>query len=181
MNSLRKLAEDYYNFILKYDECFYKKYQKEELLKVKILFNEILEKYSRPYKKLTSGKEIEELEYILSNDSDTLMNHLKMFDYLSDECYDFIGGFKMFGNILLGIVSICTMISYLPQTIRLIKTKKSEDLSINSWVLWVISSLAYTLYAVICSKDFMLIFETSLELFFCLLILMLAIKYRENN
>ena len=69
----------------------------------------------------------------------------------------------MFGNILLGIVSICTMISYLPQTIRLIKTKKSEDLSINSWVLWVISSLAYTLYAVICSKDFMLIFETSLE------------------
>ena len=83
----------------------------------------------------------------------------------------------MFGNILLGIVSICTMISYLPQTIRLIKTKKSEDLSINSWVLWVISNLAYTLYAVICSKDFMLI----LELFFCLLILMLAIKYRENN
>ena len=88
MNSLRKLAEDYYNFILKYDECFYKKYQKEELLKVKTLFNEMLEKYSRPYKKLTSGKEIEELEYILSNDSDTLMNHLKMFDYLSDECYD---------------------------------------------------------------------------------------------
>lgn len=37
MNSLRKLAEDYYNFILKYDECFYKKYQKEELLKVKTL------------------------------------------------------------------------------------------------------------------------------------------------
>ena len=30
MNSLRKLAEDYYNFILKYDECFYKKYQKED-------------------------------------------------------------------------------------------------------------------------------------------------------
>ena len=88
MNSLRKLAEDYYNFILKYDECFYKKYQKEELLKVKILFNEMLEKYSRPYKKLTSGKEIEELEYILSNDSDTLMNHLKMFNYLGDECYD---------------------------------------------------------------------------------------------
>ena len=37
----------------------------------------------------------------------------------------------MLGNILLGIVSLCTMISYLPQTIRLIKTKKSNDLSIN--------------------------------------------------
>ncbi len=87
----------------------------------------------------------------------------------------------MLGNILLGIVSICTMISYLPQTIKLIKTKKSNDLSINSWILWVTSSLAYTLYAVLCSKDFMLIFETALELAFCLIILLLALKYKNNK
>ena len=87
----------------------------------------------------------------------------------------------MVGNILLGIVSICTMISYLPQTIKLIKTKKSNDLSINSWILWVVSSFSSTLYAVLCSKDFMLVFETSLELFFCLLILSLAVKYRNNK
>lgn len=86
----------------------------------------------------------------------------------------------MLGNILLGIVSLCTMISYLPQTIKLLKTKRSNDLSINSWILWVVSSLSYTLYAFLCSGDFMLIFETSLELFFCLLILSLAIKYRRN-
>ena len=54
----------------------------------------------------------------------------------------------MLGNILLGIVSICTFISYFPQTIKLIKTKKSNDLSIQSWILWVTSSLAYTIYAV---------------------------------
>ena len=30
MENTKKLAEDYYNFILKYDECFYKKYKKEE-------------------------------------------------------------------------------------------------------------------------------------------------------
>lgn len=87
----------------------------------------------------------------------------------------------MLGNILLGIVSLCTMISYLPQTIKLIRTKKSNDLSINSWILWVVSSLSYTLYAFICSKEVMLIFETSLELFFCLLILILAIKYKNNK
>lgn len=87
----------------------------------------------------------------------------------------------MIGNVLLGIVSLCTLISYLPQTIKLIKTKKSSDLSINSWILWVVSSLSYTLYAFICSKDFMLIFETTLELFFCLLILLLAVKYRNNK
>lgn len=87
----------------------------------------------------------------------------------------------MLGNILLGIVSLCTMISYLPQTIKLIKTKSAEDLSISSWVLWVTSSLAYTLYAILCSHDFMLIFETALELSFCLIILLLALIYRNSE
>ena len=87
---------------------------------------------------------------------------------------------NMVGNILLAIVSICTFISYFPQTVKLIKTKKSNDLSIQSWILWVTSSLAYTIYAIIVSKDFMLIFETSLELAFCIIILILAIKYRNN-
>ena len=87
----------------------------------------------------------------------------------------------MVGNILLGIVSICTFISYFPQTIKLIKTKKSKDISISSWILWLTSSFSYTLYAIIVSKDVMLIFETGLELFFCLVILILAILYRNNK
>lgn len=87
----------------------------------------------------------------------------------------------MLANVLLGIVSICTLISYLPQTVKLIKTKKSNDLSVYSWILWVISSLSYTLYAFICTQEFMLKFETTLELAFCLLILTLAIKYKNNE
>ena len=86
----------------------------------------------------------------------------------------------MLGNCLLGIVSICTFISYFPQTVKLLKSKKSDDLSIPSWILWVISSLSYTIYAICVSKDVMLIFETTLELSFCLLILLLAIRYRNN-
>ena len=73
------------------------------------------------------------------------------------------------------------MISYLPQTIKLIRTKSSNDISVDSWILWVMSSFSYTLYAILCSTDIMLIFETSLELFFCLVILLLAIKYRNNK
>lgn len=87
----------------------------------------------------------------------------------------------MLGNVLLGIVSLCTLISYLPQTIKLIKTKKSDDISIASWVLWVTSSFAYTLYAILVSKDFMLVFETSLELTFCLIILVLSSIYRKSK
>ena len=87
----------------------------------------------------------------------------------------------MLGNILLAIVSVCTFISHFPQAIKLMKTKRSQDLSIGSWTLWVTSSIAYTLYAILVSKDFMLIFETCLELFFCLFILILAIIYRKNK
>ena len=87
----------------------------------------------------------------------------------------------MLGNILLSIVSLCTLISYLPQTIKLLKTKKSDDISIKSWILWVVSSFSYTLYAFLVSKDFMLIFETSLELMFCLIILILSVNYRAKK
>lgn len=83
-------------------------------------------------------------------------------------------------DVLLAIVSFCTFISYLPQVIEIIKTKSSEDISITSWILWVVSSLAYTLYAVIYSGNGMLIFETCLELFFCLLILTLTIIYDQS-
>lgn len=86
----------------------------------------------------------------------------------------------MLGNILLSIVSACTFISYFPQILKLLKTKSSNDLSINSWVLWVISSTAYTLYAIIV-RDACMIFQTSLELFFCLTILLLAVIYRKNK
>ena len=87
----------------------------------------------------------------------------------------------MLENILLGIVSLCTLISYLPQTIKLLKTKKSDDISIQSWVLWGVSSFSYTLYAILVSKDFMLIFETTLELTFCLIILILSAIYRKRK
>ena len=42
MENTKKLAEDYYNFILKYDECFYKKYKKEETETVDTEINEDL-------------------------------------------------------------------------------------------------------------------------------------------
>ena len=87
----------------------------------------------------------------------------------------------MLENILLGILTMCTIISYLPQTVNLIKTKKSNDLSLKSWILWVVSSLSYTLYALLCSDEVMLLVETSVEFFFCLLILSLAVKYRKNK
>ncbi|MFR6659664.1 MAG: PQ-loop domain-containing transporter [Clostridia bacterium] len=75
----------------------------------------------------------------------------------------------MLGDVLLGIVSLCTLVSYLPQAIKLIKTQESNDLSTTSWIIWVVSSFSYLLYAFLCSNEFMLKFETVLEFsFVCL-------------
>lgn len=91
MENKRKLAEDYYKFILKYDECFYKKY-KEETATDKYGLKEVMDRFTdkefRPYIFLTKGKEVEELVYILESDIKTLKKHLRMFDYISEQCYD---------------------------------------------------------------------------------------------
>lgn len=86
----------------------------------------------------------------------------------------------MLENILLGIVSICTFISYFPQLLKCLKSKELEDLSITSWILWVVSSFSYTLYAFLCTDSFMLIFETCLEFGFCVIIMIFAIIYKER-
>ena len=76
----------------------------------------------------------------------------------------------MLGNVLLGIVTLCTLFSYLPQAIKLIQTKKSNDLSVISWIIGSVSSFSCTLYAFLCFNEFMLRVETTLEFSFCLII-----------
>lgn len=87
----------------------------------------------------------------------------------------------MLGNVLLGIVTLCTLFSYLPQAIKLIQTKKSNDLSVISWIIGSVSSFSCTLYAFLCFNEFMLRVETTLEFSFCLIILILTVYYRKNS
>ena len=84
----------------------------------------------------------------------------------------------MLANVLLSIVSICTLISYGPQITQLIISKSSEDLSISSWVVGTISYLAYVLYAYLCTRDNMLKFTAMLELVLSCMVLILIVFFR---
>ena len=84
----------------------------------------------------------------------------------------------MLANVLLSIVSICTLISYGPQITQLIISKSSEDLSISSWVVGTISYLAYVLYAYLCTTDNMLKFTSMLELVLSCTVLILIVFFR---
>ena len=84
----------------------------------------------------------------------------------------------MLANVLLSIVSICTLISYGPQISQLIISKSSDDFSISSWVVGTISYLAYVLYAYLCTTDNMLKFTSMLELVLSCMVLILIVFFR---
>ena len=84
--------------------------------------------------------------------------------------------------ITMWIVTITMYVSYVPQIYKLIKTKKSEDLSVNSWILWVISSTADTIYSCVLGRPELMIASIS-EAVLNVTVLLLTIKYsgRLNN
>ena len=81
---------------------------------------------------------------------------------------------------LMWVVTVCTYISYIPQIRKLVKTKKSEDLSVASWVLWTTSSLANLVYSIILSR-FELIVSSISEFLLILVTLILTLYYEYKN
>ncbi len=87
----------------------------------------------------------------------------------------------LIGNILLAIVSITTVISYLPQILKILKTRSSEDISIASCIIWLIGAISYLLYAIFFGYDLMLIITTGIEAALCLTLFIFVIKYYKNQ
>lgn len=83
-------------------------------------------------------------------------------------------------NICLFIVSVCTLIAYIPQCVKILKTKKSEDISVGSWIIWVISSTSYLIYSFLI-WEFWLVLSSFLEFGLNLLVLILTIIYKEKE
>lgn len=81
--------------------------------------------------------------------------------------------------VLVIIQNICLYISYIPQIFRLIKTKKSEDISLASWILWVIGSVSDVLYACVLFNIGLIIVSLT-EFVFIFTITLLTIKYKNR-
>lgn len=81
---------------------------------------------------------------------------------------------------LLLFVTIITCISFIPQLVKIVKTKHAEDLSVLSWVMWVSSSLAYLLFAIL-EGGFGLLVSSFVEFVLTLAILVLSLVYRKYN
>ena len=80
---------------------------------------------------------------------------------------------------LMGVITVCAYIGYVPQIIRLLKTKESKDLSIPSWIIWIISTTCGSIYSIILKRPEMVVMYIS-ELTLSAIILYFIIKYRKK-
>lgn len=81
---------------------------------------------------------------------------------------------------LMLFVSITTYVSFVPQIVKLYNTKRSEGISIHSWILWVSSSFAYLIYSLL-EGGFGLIFASVSEFILTAWVLILTYKYRKDS
>ena len=82
---------------------------------------------------------------------------------------------------LLMVGTTLTMyISYVPQIVKIIKTKKSDDISATSWVLWVTATTLDVIYAILLRRPELMLASIS-EWVLNATVLLLCIKFRSKR
>ena len=85
-----------------------------------------------------------------------------------------------FALMLLSVYTIIEFIGYMPQVIKLLKTKSAKDLSLTSWFLWVVAALCYLIYVLMESPEAGVIFIASFNLTFISLVFFLTLFYQKK-
>lgn len=83
--------------------------------------------------------------------------------------------------VLLSIYTVLEFIAYMPQIIKLLKTKSADDLSLTSWFTWITADLCYLAYVLLESPEIGIIFICSLDLVFLLLVFLLTACYQKRK
>ena len=83
-------------------------------------------------------------------------------------------------TLVVSQVIFC-IISYLPQIIQLIKTKKSEDISIPTYVLLTLSFVDYAFILAMDGVGLMVTLLNIFELSLCFITTVLVVKYKHKS
>ena len=86
----------------------------------------------------------------------------------------------VFANIFISLGILLDFISYFPQIIKLVKTKRSIDLSVGTWIIWVTTDVLALVYSFLYTQHLLFFVYYCVMLLFALITLVLAIKYRKN-
>lgn len=83
--------------------------------------------------------------------------------------------------IFLSIYTVLEFIAYMPQIIKLIKTKSADDISLTSWLVWIISCLCYLGYVLLESPEIGIIFAALLNLSLVVSVYILTAHYQKRK
>ena len=87
----------------------------------------------------------------------------------------------MKATIALILISICTiseLVAYMPQIVKILKTKSADDLSLTSWLIWIVFDICYLVYVLLESPEIGVIFLASLSLALVLFVFGLTLFYQ---
>jgi uncharacterized protein with PQ loop repeat len=88
-------------------------------------------------------------------------------------------------NFLQGCSPLLSLFAYLPQWRKIIANRSSRDISLTSWLVWLLSSAIAIFYAVIqyqvTGKGTALIFSSVLVLVFVFITVCLIALYRKDD
>ena len=87
-------------------------------------------------------------------------------------------------GFLQSIVPLISLTAYVPQWVRLIRTKESRAISLVSWMIWAVCYTIGVFYSVVLlnvtGRGWPLVAATSLGLSFVLFTMVLVWRYRER-
>lgn len=88
-------------------------------------------------------------------------------------------------NFLQGFIPVLSLIGYLPQWRKLVRTKSSNDISLRSWAIWTVVSLIAAFYAVVqyqvTGVGVALVVSSMSILVFVFVTVYLVLKYRSDK
>ena len=83
--------------------------------------------------------------------------------------------------ILLLIYTVLEFIAYMPQIIKILKTKHADDLSLTSWLMWIASDSSYLAYVLLESPEPGIVFLAVFNLFFVFIVSFLTLFYQNRE
>jgi len=88
-------------------------------------------------------------------------------------------------NFLQGCVPLLGLVAYLPQWKKIIANRSSRDISLTSWLVWLLSSAIAIFYAVIqyqvTGKGTALIFSSMITIVFVFITVCLIAFFRKGD
>ena len=74
-----------------------------------------------------------------------------------------------------------TFVSYVPQVIKMLRTKQSDDISDSSWIMFSATAILYLIMLILEDSSWRVIAMQVLETFMCLSTLLLSLYYKHKS